>query len=147
MLVPDVSPSSRVKSLFLVLLLLISGTVIFASWKAPYLANHTFFSVASSLDQKSNQVEAEIVTITPTGFEPATIRRPQGRFLLAVDNRSGLSEVPLYWERETGTRLNSTPTRTGKLRWRDIIDFPPGTYILRAANDDSWRCRITLAPQ
>ena len=143
MLVPDVSPSSRVKSLLLVLLLLMSGTVIFASWKAPYAANHP----GSSLDQKSNQVEAEVVTITPTGFEPATIRRPQGRFLLAVDNRSGLSDVPLYWERETGARLNSTPTRTGKLRWRDIIDFPPGTYILRAANDESWRCRITLAPQ
>jgi len=38
-------------------------------------------------------------------------------------------------------------TRRGKIAWREIIDLTPGTYILRATNDESWRCRITITPR
>lgn len=93
------------------------------------------------------EVEAELVTAMPTGFEPGEITRPAGRFLLAVDNASGLNELSLYIERETGLRENVTLSRRGKLRWREIIDLPPGRYILRAANDNRWRCNITLSPR
>ena len=127
----------RFKFFLLISLLLIAGTVILAAWKTPVEVQ----------EQSSNRLEAEIVTVTPTGFEPSEITRPQGRFILAVDNRSGLNEVDLYFVRETGARLNSRLTRKGKLAWREIIDFPPGTYILKAGNDESWSCRITLTPQ
>jgi len=50
-----------------------------------------------SLQQNSEKqtVQAELVTILPTGFEPGQITRPRGRFLLLVQNRSGLQEVQL----------------------------------------------------
>lgn len=129
--------SPRFKFFLLIPLLLIAGTVIFAAWNTP----------VEIQEQSSNRLEAEIVTVTPTGFEPGEITRPKGRFILAVDNRSGLDEVDLYFVRETGARLNSRLTRKGKLAWREIVDFPTGTYILKAANDESWSCRITLTPQ
>jgi hypothetical protein len=124
----------RLRLVLLVVLLLISGTLIWARWKGPELPLAT-------------QLETEIVTITPTGFEPAEITRPQGHFMLAIDNRSGLSEVELYLERETGGRINVALSRKGKLAWRDTLDFPPGQYVLRAANDESWRCAISITPR
>jgi hypothetical protein len=89
-------------------------------------------------------VQAELITITSTGFEPAELTRPNGRFLFAIDNRSGLDEVDLYLERETGGRVNVPLSRRGKLAWREILDLPPGAYLLRARNDETWRCRITI---
>jgi hypothetical protein len=92
-------------------------------------------------------VRAELITATPTGFEPVEISRPQGRFLLAVDNQSGLDGLDLYLERDTGTRVNAALTHRGKLKWREILDLPPGSYVVRAANDPSWRCDIRLMPR
>jgi len=135
--------SYRLRLFLLLVLSLISGTLIWARWKPPELKSSRRIQ-----SQPSNtQLETELVTITPTGFEPAEITRLQGRFMLAVDNRSGLDEVDLYLERETGGRVNVALGRKGKLAWRDTIDFPPGRYLLRAANDESWRCAITITPR
>ncbi len=131
--------SHRLRLFLLIVLLLISSTLIWARWKAPELPSNPLPSI--------NQLETEIVTITPTGFEPAEITRPQGRFMLAVDNRSGLDDVDLYLERETAGRVNVPLSRKGKLAWRETVHFPPGHYVLRAANDQSWRCAITITPR
>jgi hypothetical protein len=105
-------------------------------------------SAAATLDQSSQAaLQTELITITPSGFEPTEITRPRGRFLFAIDNRSGLDDPDFYFERETGGRVNVALSRRGKLAWREIVDLPPGTYILRATNDESWRCRITITAQ
>ena len=139
--------STRWKFLLLIVLLFISATLILARFRAhderPAIQEQAAIT-PSAQDQRRAQLEAELVTITPTGFEPGEISRPQGRFLLAIDNRSGLDEVEMYLERETGARVHSSFTRKGKLAWREVVDLPPGTYILRAAYDEKWRCRITL---
>ena len=92
-------------------------------------------------------IQAELITVTPTGFEPSELTRSKGRFLLAIDNQSGLDEVEFYFERETGGRVNVPLSRRGKIAWREIIDLTPGTYVLRATNDESWRCRIRITAQ
>ena len=132
--------SHHLRFFVVAILLLISGTLIWARWKAPDLR-------ASNPTQTPAQLETELVTITPAGFEPGEITRPQGRFMLAIDNRSGLDEVDLYVERETVGRVNVALSRKGKLAWRETVDFPPGHYVLRAANDESWRCAITITPR
>ena len=147
MLSPRVLFKPRRLSVFLSLLLLLtSGMLIFARWKSsdskPIQTSAQFQTPSADAP-----LEAELVTATPTGFEPAEITRPQGRFLLAVDNRSGLDELDLYLERETEGRVNVALGRRGKLKWREILDLPSGHYILRAANDATWRCSITLAPR
>jgi hypothetical protein len=142
--------STRWKFLLLIVLLFISATLILARFKVPEERSSTQEQAgtpSSAQDPRKEQLEAELVTITPTGFEPGEITRPQGRFLFAIDNRSGLEDVQMYLERETGARVNSSLTRTRKLAWRDVMDLPPGTYILRATFDESWRCRITITPR
>ena len=138
--------SPRLRLFFLIALMITTGTVILARWNSRGRISADEASIQQA-QRPADQLEAEVITITPTGFEPGEITRPQGRFILAVDNRSGLNEVQLYFEGETGARLSSTPTRQRKLAWRDVIDLPSGVYILRAVNDERWRCRITLTPQ
>jgi hypothetical protein len=124
-------------------LLLVSGVLILARWKGPDL-NSASPPTQSQHDVRDSSLETELITITPTGFEPAEISRPQGRFMFAIDNRSGLDSVDLYLEREKGNRVDGSLKRKGRLAWRQVIDLPAGTYVLRAANDESWQCKITL---
>ena len=138
----SLTPQSQRSKLFLsMLLLLVSGVLILAHFK------RISTEAATVVQGQQTPVQAELITITPTGFEPAELTRPKGRFLFAIDNRSGLDEIEFYLERETGGRVNVPISRRGKLAWREIVDLPPGTYILRATNDQSWRCRLTITPQ
>jgi hypothetical protein len=139
---PHLKKSHHVRLFLSLLLLLVSAALILAYRNR---ADVPARGVAMAQGQSSEApLQAELITATPAGFEPAEITRPQGRFLLAIDNRSGLDEIDLYLERETGGRVNVPLSRRGKLAWREAIDLSPGTYILRANNDESWRCRITI---
>jgi|tagenome__1003787_1003787.scaffolds.fasta_scaffold20287279_2 hypothetical protein len=143
-LLPLTPQSQRLKLFLSMLLLLVSGVLILAHFKRPDAPP----TEAATMDQGMQPpIQAELITITPTGFEPAELTRPKGRFLFAIDNRSGLDEVEFYFERETGGRVNVPLSRRGKLAWREIVDLTPGTYILRATNDESWRCRLTINAQ
>ena len=107
----------------------------------------TVSSPALSAVQNSSadkRVETEVITIRPTGFEPAQISRPQGRFLLAINNRSGLQEITLNLDREAGNRLPKKQKPKGKSRWSEVMDLPPGRYILAESNHPKWVCKITI---
>ena len=95
-------------------------------------------------ETRDDGIEAEIVTVRPTGFEPAAITRPQGEFLLVINNRSGLEEVKWRLDRETGGNLREVRIRDGKLRSGDFEDLPPGRYVLTEANHPDWICSLTI---
>lgn len=90
------------------------------------------------------RVETEVLTIRPTGFEPSELTRPQGRFLLAVNNRSGLAEVNLRLDRVAGNRLREVRVPRNKLDWREFVELPPGRYLLTEAGQPNWVCSITI---
>jgi len=148
-----INSSHRFRLFLLLMFLAVSAVLISARWKAesgkptPATTNTQAATTSAQDTQNATQPEAELVTITPTGFEPTEITRHQGSFLFAVDNRSGLDEVELYLERETGSRLDVTLSRKRKLAWREIVDLPPGRYVLRAADYNDWRCTITVIPR
>jgi hypothetical protein len=137
----SLTPHSQLRLFLSILLLLVSGALILAHFKRVP-------SEAATMDQGPEApVQAELITVTPTGFEPSELTRPKGRFLLAIDNQSGLDEVEFYFEREASGRVNVPLSRRGKIAWREIVDLTPGSYILRATNDESWHCRITITAQ
>jgi len=140
---PQLKPQSRhIRFLLSIFLLLSLATLIVAHLNG---GNNALTEAASSPEQRPQlPSQAELVTITPAGFEPAEITRPPGKFLFAIDNRSGMDELDLYLERETGGRVNVSLSRKGRLAWREALDLTPGTYLLRASHDESWRCRITI---
>ena len=90
------------------------------------------------------QVEVELITIRPTGFEPKEITRPPGRFLLGVDNKSGLDEVALRLNRDIGSNLRLQRLPKRRRSWREMVDLIPGDYLLSEANHPEWVCHIKI---
>lgn len=91
-------------------------------------------------------IESESVTLRPTGFEPAFITRPAGRFLLMVDNRSGAPVMALQLDEQAGasTRLRDVRIPREELDWSDVVDLHPGRYILTEAAHPGRMCHITI---
>lgn len=111
-------------------------------------SNESFLQPATPSEPQSRErVEAELITLTRNGFQPARIRRPEGSFILGVDNRSGIDGVTLRLERVEGSRVSALQSRTRKLSWRDLVDLPPGEYVLAEANHPNWVCRISITPR
>ena len=100
-------------------------------------------TIASTVQQSAN-IEAEVVTIQPTGFEPREITRPKGLFLLAVENRSGLRTIQLRLDREAGNRLRDLHIPGNRHDWKDGLDLPPGRYVLSEAYHPDWSCVLTI---
>ena len=92
-------------------------------------------------------IEAELVTVTPHGFEPQQITRPPGPFLLMLDNRSGLRQVNLGLSLEAGAQLREVPVPREQPDWSEVIALPPGRYVLTEADHPRWLCRIAITVQ
>ena len=97
--------------------------------------------------QKPERLETELITLQPSGFEPNEIRRPQGAFILGVDNRAGVEAVELQFMRADGHRLNALQTPKRKVSWREVVDLPPGQYLLSVADHPEWICSVTILPR
>jgi hypothetical protein len=93
---------------------------------------------------RSERVEAEVITVRPTGFEPKEVTRSAGRVLLVIDNRSGLKELQLRLDRLGGQRIHDVAVSREKLDWRGSVDLQPGTYVLTEPNEPTWSCQITV---
>lgn len=96
---------------------------------------------------KSNRprrvVETEVVTLRPTGFEPAEITRPAGEFILMVEDATG-HPVSLSFSRETGERLHEVRATREQPDWNELEDLQPGRYLLTEADHPEWVCRVTI---
>lgn len=101
-------------------------------------------SVVSS--NPSSNIEAEIIVLRPWGFEPKEISRPPGPFFLALDNRSGLDQVEVSLDLESGPKVHVTGVSKNKTKWRQKMTLPPGTYLVHEASHPEWVCRITIQP-
>ena len=93
------------------------------------------------------RLEAEHITITPTGFEPSEITRPAGQILLAVNNRSGLDDVTIRVDIEGGLRVAQAHESRTRLSWRGAVTLLPGRYVITEANHPDWVCRIIVTAQ
>lgn len=101
---------------------------------------------AVAVDQgQKRRIEPIIVTLKPTGFEPAELTRSRGAFLLMVDNRSNNPDLLFQLNSEHGKREHEQQTRRGgRLDWNKVLDLPPGRYLLTEANHPEWVCQITI---
>ena len=97
--------------------------------------------------EKQERLETELITLQPSGFEPHEIRRPQGAFILGVDNRAGVESIELQFMRADGQGLNALQTPKRKVSWREVVDLPPGEYVLAVAHHPEWTCNVTILPR
>lgn len=126
------------------LVTLVAFGIVTRDWLAKTALAKKPTLVAAPGQSTAPRIEAELITLTPHGFEPVEITRPTGRFLLAVDNRSGVLDTTLRLDRETGDRLHEVRLPRGKLGWRNRAELPPGRYVLTEASHPAWTCRLTI---
>ena len=89
-------------------------------------------------------VSTERITLLHDGFEPDSITIPPKRFFLAVDNRSGLTEMALRLDRESGPLVHRVSIDHKKLDWSELFDLTPGRYVLSESNHPGVNCTITV---
>lgn len=99
-------------------------------------------TTSSSADQ--GRFEAERITLREWGFEPKEINRPAGPFFLVVQNQSGLAEVELTLVQESGHVQRRLPDTRNALTWKQRMELPPGTYLMKENGHPEWQCRITI---
>ena len=117
---------------------------------APVLPGVVKTAPPSALPQRSRPIanfESELITITSHGFEPQEVSRPNGPFLLMVDNRSGLNTTSLALTRDTGARTHEMRVPREEPNWSDVVNLPPGRYVLSESDHPRWTCRITITAQ
>ena len=103
-------------------------------------------SSSASTQTSRSDLEVELVTLRPHGFEPAEIERPKGPFVLFVDDRSGREGSSLTLQRVKGDRLRDLNTNNKKSEGYDVVDLPPGDYVLTDATNSESRFQITIRP-
>jgi hypothetical protein len=92
----------------------------------------------------STRIEVEPFTLRPNGFEPERITRPKGFFMLAVDNRSRVPDLVFQLSDVNGNQRAGKQLRGRELRWRQLVDLPPGDYVLAVASHPQWRGEIRI---
>ena len=100
----------------------------------------------ASVSQRSETLEVELITVESYGFEPSTITRPKGPFMLLVDDRTGKDSSSLQLQRVNGERVRDVSTNKTKSEWNGLIDLPPGDYILTIAGSPESQCQIRIQP-
>ncbi len=94
----------------------------------------------------ADELEVELVTLRPSGFEPTEITRPRGAFVLFVDDRTQKESSTLSLMRVSGDRMKEVRTSRKRSEWHDLIDLTPGDYLLVDADNSQMSCRITILP-
>lgn len=145
---------SRMAAFAQLALVIIAATVVAALavsarvWiKSPARAAPVLTAAARNEPQNKPEpvsYHAELITLRPQGFIPGEIRRPAGRFMIGIDNRTGLKEIEISLIRDTGNKEQEVRISRNKPDWRGVVNLPPGNYELREANHPEWVCRITL---
>ncbi|MGI8918300.1 MAG: hypothetical protein ACR2H6_06830 [Pyrinomonadaceae bacterium] len=111
--------------------------------KRPVEAVATEDPPGSSASANQN-IEVEVITATAAGFEPATITRPRGPFILALHNRSGERELALRLFRVSGEQVQEVRLRNGRRTQHQQLDLPAGEYLISEVGHSEWRCQLVI---
>lgn len=93
-----------------------------------------------------DELEVELITVRPEGFEPLAITRAKSPFVLFIEDRSGKEDSSFQLQRVKGERLKAINTTRRKSKWYDTLDLLPGDYVLTDVANADRRCRITILP-
>ena len=155
---------SHKKKLFWILLLVVlslSGGLIFAFGRGLILhvesnqkvvsetinPTETSGTVTQRDFNRDHDLTVEMISVGPDGFRPTSLTRPAGRFLLGINNRSGLRELTFQLIREDGRLMQEARVNPKQPNWRSLVNLPAGTYQLTETSHADWGCRIVITPR
>ena len=126
-------------------LAVIAGAFTRVVWKSPATSVAAPLQGVAVAATGKQRIEAEFISLGPTGFEPKQIRRAAGTpFLLLVENRSGAPVVSLALNSSARLPLLTTPLPREKRLWSDVLNLPAGIYTLKETDHADWICTIVV---
>jgi hypothetical protein len=103
-------------------------------------------STRAAQDDK-DRIRTERVTAFSYGLEPEEITRPEGLFMLCVDNRAGTEALSLQLVSEMDGPVLSQSIRKGTSGTHKMLNLRPGRYLLREDSHPEWACTLTITPR
>jgi hypothetical protein len=93
--------------------------------------------------QGGQSMEVIVVSLTPEGFVPREVYFPRKRFVLAINNRTGLKEtaLELFWEKTNKMQGKQLGRETMNLQWE--LELQQGAYELHDTNHSNWVLTLT----
>jgi hypothetical protein len=98
----------------------------------------------STMPQSDDVPDAISLTLYRQGFEKGEIAITKGRFVLEVLNRTGLGSITLSLRSQNGASLRQAQVQREQPQWADMLDLPPGEYVLSVGEHAEWNCKITV---
>ena len=114
--------SLRFKFFLLILLLLISGTVILARWKA------TSSVSASSTETQTEPLQNIRFTVYDVGIYPQEMQVDAGRLSIVFEDRTGKSTGFVIVRENSSQRMGDIKTSKAHWRTRGQVQLGPGRY-------------------
>lgn len=122
-----------------------AGSLMWAKSNSPVNLEKT--GKVEAAVQKSSPPRFPIVlsNLTRFGFEPAAMRVPAGRCLLAIRNISDKETLELQVKRSGSSRaLLAEQHRTGKSHWERFVEFEAGEYLITESGNAERALRLTV---
>jgi hypothetical protein len=94
--------------------------------------------------QGDSGLTVERVTIFPYGFEPETLTRPPGPFLLTIDNRAGADDFSFLLVSDQNQPVHRDAIPRGNSSTHKELTLSPGKYVLTETSHPEWVCTITI---
>lgn len=123
--------------------LALAVTLLIVYARRPALPSTTYRSDGGEQSTQS-RVEAELLVLRSDGFQPREIKRPSGKFLLAIQNHSSEEEPSFILRREAAESLRQIHVSKRQSKYRELVDLPPGRYVLAEANHPDWKCQLII---
>ncbi|MBK6722971.1 MAG: hypothetical protein IPG58_06720 [Acidobacteria bacterium] len=92
----------------------------------------------------TGRITAELVVMTPRGFEPSRIVRPSGNALFVFVNKTEFPSMNLRLVNESGTALKQMEMPRNRRKWSFPANLPVGRYRLVDANRPTFACDIEI---
>jgi hypothetical protein len=91
----------------------------------------------------------KLVTLGPGGFEPRELTSSKNRFILMIDNLTGLDDILIQLYRSGAgsvprAKIHEVSMPGGRINWTNLFELDPGEYLLTEARHPGWDCKLTV---
>ena len=132
------------KGALVIAIVTILTSSVYAVYRAKLLASPKEPELAPTKSvSPPDDLEVELITVLPNGFEPVEIVRPAGRFMLVFDNQSRLRALEFHLERSGNAVIPPVHPR-GKTDSTKVLNLPAGEYQITEANHPDWKLTLTI---
>ncbi len=103
------------------------------------------WSAALTGQNPPNSTQIRVIELGLRGFMPSRLLWPvAGRHWIFVRNTTRAQPLVLHFDTSVGAKLKEVQLTPKNPHWRELIELPPGTYVLTEASHPAWKAVIVV---